>query len=291
MLDYSQLETLATVLRLGSFEAAAQHLHVTQSAVSQRIRQLEERIGAPLVQRGTPCVGTETGKRLARHAQEVALMEARVTGAQPDPLARLRIAVNADSLGTWVLEALADVPDQLYEIVVDDQDHSSNWLRRGEVSAAITAQERPPQGCSSIPLGVMVYVASASPEFMQKYLPQPVDKSSLEAAPMLVFNKKDALQDIWIKQNFGVIHRKKSHTIPSTEGFVTAARLGLGWGMNPQVLVDEFLADGTLVRLVDNSDLPVPLFWQSPRHLTDSLAPITDAIRRVAAKNLPPVDK
>ena len=64
MLDYTSLEALATVLHEGSFERAARRLHVTPSAVSQRVKQLEERLGQVLVQRGSPCTGTEAGQRL-----------------------------------------------------------------------------------------------------------------------------------------------------------------------------------------------------------------------------------
>ena len=49
MLDYAALSALAAVIEEGSFERAALALHVTPSAVSQRIRLLEERSGSPLV--------------------------------------------------------------------------------------------------------------------------------------------------------------------------------------------------------------------------------------------------
>ena len=75
MLDYLGLAALAAVVREGSFERAARKLHVTPSAVSQRIKQLEERTGQVLVQRGTPCTGTEAGRRLCLHLEQVALLE------------------------------------------------------------------------------------------------------------------------------------------------------------------------------------------------------------------------
>ena len=56
MLDYAALAALAAVIREGSFERAASALHVTPSAVSQRIRSLEERVGCALVVREQPCL-------------------------------------------------------------------------------------------------------------------------------------------------------------------------------------------------------------------------------------------
>ena len=54
MLDYPLLEAVAALDREGSFEGAARALHVTSSAISQRVKLLEERVGTPLVVRGGP---------------------------------------------------------------------------------------------------------------------------------------------------------------------------------------------------------------------------------------------
>ena len=54
MLDYASLFALSTVVREGSFERAARALNVTPSAISQRIRLLEERVGCALVVRAQP---------------------------------------------------------------------------------------------------------------------------------------------------------------------------------------------------------------------------------------------
>ena len=288
MLNYTQLEALATVLKTGSFEAAAAQLHITQSAVSQRVRHLEEQVGAPLVLRGQPCTGTQAGLRLAQHQAEVALLEARITGQAHTSPPQLRIAVNADSLATWALHAFAQHSSIQFDIVVDDQDHSAEWLKRGEVSAAVTATPKPPQGCESIPLGDMYYTAVASPDFVSQRFPNGVDKSSIEAAPMMVFNRKDRLQHTWQKKKFGVIHNSHIQVIPSTQGFIDAALLSMGWGLNPQALVEPFLADGRLVRLVEGSDMPVSLYWQHSRLLKEALTPVTRSIIEVSKKLLTP---
>ena len=156
MLDPAQLAALSAVHRRGSFDLAAAELHVTPSAISQRIKALEERIGTLLIRRGQPCLATETGLRLIRHHDEIALLEHTLAtdlpGLAPGP-ATLRIAVNADSLATWVIPALAATTGFLFDLVIDDQDVSQDWLRRGEVAAAITAHPGPLQGCDTLPLG------------------------------------------------------------------------------------------------------------------------------------------
>ncbi|MDC6171454.1 ArgP/LysG family DNA-binding transcriptional regulator, partial [Paucibacter sp. XJ19-41] len=140
MLDYAALSALAAVMREGSFERAARALHVTPSAISQRIRLLEERVGCALVIREQPCRVTDTGRRLCQHVDQVRLLEQDLHTALPvlsaDAPARvpLPIAVNADSLATWAAPALAgfaaDSP-VLLEVLVDDQDHTSERLRSG----------------------------------------------------------------------------------------------------------------------------------------------------------------
>src|SRR3712207_4026925 len=152
MLDYALLAALAAVVRTGSFERAARQLNVTPSAISQRINLLEERIGSVLVIRGQPCSATETGQRLCQHVEQVALLESSLRQTLPGLEAEtrpvtLRLAVNADSLATWFIPAMAKTEGFLFDLVVDDQDHSAEWLQRGEVAAAVTSYGKPVQGC------------------------------------------------------------------------------------------------------------------------------------------------
>jgi LysR family transcriptional regulator (chromosome initiation inhibitor) len=281
MFDYAQLQTLATVIRLGSFDAAASSLGLTQSAVSQRIRALEDRVGAVLVIRGQPCRATETGGRLARHLETVALLEQALTPGTSAP-ARVRIAVNADSLATWFLPALAKATGLLYDLVLDDQDHSADWLRRGEVAAAVTGHRGPVQGCDSHDLGHMRYVATASPDFVATWFADGVTADSLARAPAMTFNEKDRLQRDWVRAVAGRDLTLPTHLIPASQGFADAARLGIGWGMNPLALVQNDLDSGRLKALLPDHPLDVALYWQVARRTGPALAPLTRAVRAAA---------
>jgi LysR family transcriptional regulator (chromosome initiation inhibitor) len=274
MLDYSALSALAAVIREGSFERAAQSLHVTPSAVSQRIRLLEERLGCALVVREQPCRATETGRQLCQHVDRVRLLEQDLQGTlpalAPKGLTRvaLPIAVNADSLATWFAPTLAafaaDAP-VLVQLVVDDQDHTTEWLRSGAVLAAVTGTARPAAGCNSRPLGAMRYLAVASPAFVARHFASGVGIASLAQAPSLVFNTKDDLQARWARR---LCHRHvelPGHTLPSPQAFVTAAVAGMGWGLQPLALIASQLKEGSLVELVPRAPLDVPLYWQHAR--------------------------
>lgn len=289
--DPDHLRALAAILQTGSFEIAAGRLGVTPSAVSQRIKAMEERAGAALIERGSPCTATPTGQRLAKHAEDIGLLEAQLTrdlspenqGQSP---ARLRIAVNADSLGTWFVPALSDLPEFLFDLVIDDQDHSFDWLKRGAVSAAITSDKQNVTGCDSFELGVLRYVATASPDFVARWFPDGVTAHALRNAPCLTFNAKDALQRTWLRTHFGRDLAPPCHYLPSTHAFVEAACAGLGWGMNPEVLVREALADGRLVALLPDTTLDTPLVWQVSRIVAPALKPVTRSVRAAARRQL-----
>lgn len=274
MLDYAALFALAAVIREGSFDRAARALHVTPSAVSQRIRLLEERIGCALVIRGPPCRATAIGRRLCQHIDRVRLLEQELHDAMPVLAAQaplrvpLPVAVNADSLATWFAPAMvafaAEAP-VLIEVAVDDQDHTAEWLRSGVVLAAVTAAQRPAAGCNSHALGAMRYVAVASPAFIDRHFSVGVGAGSLARAPSLVFNAKDELQARWAAR---LCHRHVElprHVLPSSHAFVTATLAGMGWGLNPLALIADHLADGSLLELVPNATLDVPLYWQHAR--------------------------
>lgn len=295
MLDYSALTALSAVIREGSFERAALALHVTPSAVSQRIRLLEERVGCALVVREQPCRPTETGRRLCQHVDRVRLLEQELQGTlpalAPEGIARvvLPVAVNADSLATWLTPTLAafaaDAP-VLLEVAVDDQDHTTQWLRSGAVLAAVTGTARPAPGCNSRPLGAMRYLAAASPAFVARHFTSGVGAGSLAQAPSLVFNNKDELQARWVRR---LCHRDVEmprHTLPSPQAFVTAAVAGMGWGLQPQALIASHLQDGSLVELVPDSPLDVPLYWQHARAASAVLDGLSRGVLAAARRAL-----
>ena len=289
-IDPAQLAALSAVLRCGAFDLAAAELHVTPSAISQRIKALEEQMGTALIHRGTPCTATPAGQRLAKHAGDLDVLQAQLVRdlslSTNTPGARLKLAVNADSLATWFIDALAATPDFLFDLVTDDEDHSADWLARGEVSAAVTATGKPARGCDRHALGSMRYVATASPDFVQRWFAEGVSATTLSRAPCLTFNAKDRLQSRWVTLCTGSRLTPPLHMLPSTHAFIDAASRGIGWGMNPEPMVREALKDGTLVALRPDLPLDVPLDWQVSRALAGAIAPLTRAVRAAAAAHL-----
>ena len=297
MLDYASLAAVATVVREGSFERAARVLNVTTSAVSQRVKQLEERLGSVLIVRGQPCTATDKGKLLCSHVDQVGLLEHELRAALPklgpvgarEDRVTLRVAVNADSLGTWFTGALREFvagENALLNIALDHEDHTVEWLRSGEVLAAVTAHAQPVQGFNSVSLGRLHYLAVATPTYVERYFPEGVTAAALTRAPSLKFNQKDLWQQQWLRKIFRREIEPPAHWFPATQAFFDASLAGIGWGMNPEQLVREHLESGALVELVPGRGLSVPLYWQHTRLQVPMLGRLTQTVVETARKVL-----
>lgn len=299
-MDSAQLAALAAVIDESSFEAAARQLHVTPSAISQRIKALEAQLGQIVVRRTRPSRPTAAGQVLLRLAGQVALLESEALteiGGTPHSRQGLRIpvAVNADSLATWFLPALAAVqvdPALTFTIHQEDQDHSVGLLRDGSVMAAVTTERRAVQGCRVEALGAMRYLAVASPEFRDRYFADTTSTHALAAgfaaAPMLVFNRKDALQARFAEAATGQRLDPPITYLPSSQGFAEAARLELGWGMVPEQLAKTAIASGDLVEIISGRSLDVPLYWQRWKLESMTLDALTVAVKGIASGLLHP---
>jgi LysR family transcriptional regulator (chromosome initiation inhibitor) len=281
-LDPAALDSLAALADDRSFERAAHRLSITQSAVSQRLRALEAQVGQLLVVRSRPLRLTEPGKVLLRFARQLHAMRADVArelGVAPSPDERLPIAVNADSLATWVMPALDPlVHDGLsLEVVVDDQDFTHDWLRHGAVLGCVSTVREALRGCRAVPLGVMRYTAAASPGFIAEQfggeLPG-LNRANFSQVPFLVFNRKDDMQQQWVSRAFGVrAPQLRERFVPSSEAYVRAVVMGWGVGVVPEVQVHELLATGALVALRPEVELQVKLFWHQWKLGPDGGAP------------------
>jgi LysR family transcriptional regulator (chromosome initiation inhibitor) len=301
MLDYGSLAALAAVVREGGFERAAAVLGVSPSAVSQRIRGLEERVGATLVVRSQPPVATEAGARLCAHVERVRLLEGELAaelpmlpGAGEDEVRppTLRIAVNADSLATWFLPAasrFAERSGALLDLVLEGEEHTAARLRRGEVLAAVTADPVPVSGCRIRPLGALRYVATASPEFRHRHFSGGVDAAALARAPVLRFDRRDVLQMRWARERLGIALDAPTHWVPSTTAFLDANLAGLGWTLNPLILAHDHLVAGRLVELAPGCPLDVTLHWQHARIGARLLDALTREVAAEARRQLVPV--
>lgn len=299
--DLGQLEALETAVREGTFEAAARALHVTPSAISQRLRALETSTGQVLLVRSKPVRATPAGETVLRLARQVALLGSEAAAAlgsdsgsgDATPASRSRgptlaVAVNADSLATWVLPALAPLAgDLFFHLLREDEGRTADLLRDGSVVAAITTDADPIAGCTVTHLGSMRYHPVAAPGFVARWFAGGASQDALAQAPVVVFDRDDPLQRDYLVRHATPSADPPAHMIPSSADYARAIGLGLGWGMLPAQQIASAPA-GSLLEITPGGHVDVPLHWQQWRLRSPALERLTAAIVAAARAELHP---
>jgi LysR family transcriptional regulator (chromosome initiation inhibitor) len=292
-LDLGQLRALAAAVSEGTFEAAARSLGVTPSAISQRIRALEVATGQVLLVRSKPVAVTDPGQAVLRLARQVEVLVADTvtelagSGTAPQAPVTVPVAVNADSLATWFLPAVAPLAATIcLDVHRADQTHTAALLRAGTVMAAVTGDAVPVPGCRVSRLGSMRYRPAASRSFADRWFPGGVTPSALRRAPVVVFDRADDLQHRYLHHRLRDGGRPPVHHVPSSADFLTAVRLGLGWGMVPDLQRDDADRRGGLVGLDPAGTVDVALHWQQWKLRSSSLDAVTDAVLASARRAL-----
>ncbi|MFJ8016277.1 LysR family transcriptional regulator ArgP [Streptomyces sp. NPDC096339] len=294
-LPLDQVRTLLAVVDEGTFDAAAAALHVTPSAVSQRVKALEQRTGRVLLMRTKPVRATASGEVVVRFARQLARLErdarAELGLADGTGPVRLPIAVNADSLATWFLLALTRLPQDppvCVELHREDEAHTTELLREGQVMAAVTSSPDPVAGCASRLLGLARYLPVASPGFVARHLTGAPERD-LPLAPTIVFDRKDELQDVFVRELTGdpaAAAGVVRHYIPTSEGFRDAVVAGLGWGLVPEQQSGPLVRAGELVLLAPRRPMDVPLYWQQWKLDSPALSAVAEVVAAAAGEAL-----
>ena len=268
-IDYKLLHAFSMVIKYESFDKAAEFLYLTQSAVSQRIKQLEKLVSQPVLIRSTPLRATEIGKKLLNHYYQVQQLEADLLPhIYPEDLISpltISLATNADSLATWLIPALAKLI-QTHNIElnleVTNETNTIYKLKNGEVFGAISTQAKALPGCVVDKLGNMNYVLVASPDFRDKHFKKGVNKDSLLKAPGLLFDSKDMMHSEFIKKEFGLVQGSyPCHIIHSSEAFVNFAKQGLAYCLIAELQIKDELKQGKLIDLLPNKHIIQTLYW------------------------------
>lgn len=288
-IDPELADTVAAVADEGTLDAASRLLQVTPSAVSQRLKALEEQLGRVLVVRSKPARLTEAGEAVVRLARQIALLEHDTLGElglESDRTTRTRIplAVNADSMATWFLPPLARLSaahDLDFDLHRDDQNFTARLLESGTVMAAVTSESAPVAGCSVSPLGVLEYHAMGESAFVERWFPGGVTRDALAAAPFVDFDRRDTLQHEWLTARGVTPQGVPRHYVPASHDYALAVRLGLGWGMMP--LLQQ--SDHQLVSL-GGPPLRVRLYWQQWNLRSRVLDTIADEVAAEARRVL-----
>ncbi len=264
-IDPELAATVAAVADEGTLDAASRRLRITPSAVSQRLKTLEQQLGRILVVRSKPVTLTEAGEAVVRLARQIALLEHdALTGvglAGEADAARISIplAVNADSMATWFLRPLARLSARRgidFDLHRDDQNFTARLLESGTVMAAVTSESDPVSGCSVTPLGVLEYRAMADAAYAERWFPHGVTPEALAAAPFVDFDRRDSLQHDWLRAMGVTPQGVPRHYVPASHDYALAVQYGLGWGMLPVLQAPHDLIG------LGGPTLRVALYWQ-----------------------------
>ncbi len=288
-LDPRQLQTFAAIVQEGSLSAAALRLNITLAATSLRIKALEAHMGQRLLVRGKVARATPAGQALLAHIQQVQLLEADLAHTlQPSGqgLQVLHVAINADSLASWFLRGVQSALQKhklLLHVVVDDQDHTLQWLQNGDVIGCVTTLAAPLRGCIAEPLGLMRYQCVAAPGVVVA-MPTP---HHLLATPAIGFNTKDNLQDQFLREHFGLTNMNyPRHYLPAADAYHQALIDGMGWGMVATIQYTDDLKAGRLLNLFPGKWIDVPLYWQHWQREAPQAAKLSLAIKAAAKRAL-----
>lgn len=280
------LETLLAIVEEGSFEVAASVLGISPSAVSQRIKALEASTGRVLVRRANPVGATEAGEILVQAARRMALVQAETDARLGQRLARvpLSVAINSDSLATWFTQVLSDTAqrgDVALRIRIEDEARTLAMLRRGDVLGAVTREHSPVSGCDSTFLGTMRYFAVAAPHISEGFHS---GRFTWETMPLVGYGPNDQVLDDAMRERFIDSHvvRARVSQIPSSEGYLEAVRVGLGWGLLPQAQAQPLVESKELL-LLDDHQLDIDLYWQRWRLESEVLSDLTRSVINAAA--------
>jgi len=269
--DYKLLAALAEVIELQSFELAAQKLFISQSAISQRIKTLEEHVGQPVLIRNQPIVATLAGDQLLSHFKKVKQLEHELlpilSPDKPIKPMKVSLAVNADSIATWFIEAITPVlRDHLIELdlIIEHEERTIDKLRRGQAIGAVTVMEKPLKGYRAFKLGEMEYCLVASKGFQQKYFPHGVNQGSLKMAPAISYDHKDDMHVRYIAKHFNLAaNQYYCHSVRSSEAFVELVKQGVAYCLLPKLQIEQELASGQLINLCPDKELVETLYWHS----------------------------
>lgn len=294
MYNYQQLEVLETVARLRSFNKAARALHITQPAISQRLKNLEEELGLQLLVREQPIRATDHGEKLIEHFRNVRMLEKNFELEQSSSLAtsftKLTLGVNGDSLATWFFEAIKESlkkENLLLNLIIENEDLTFSRLRNSEVLGCISSRGKKLPGCIVKTLGTMRYRMAATPQFAKRFFKNGLTEQSVLQAPAVVYDDFDHMHALFLNKQLRLKNVKfPFHMISNSDAFLNSIRHGFSYGMAPELQAKKYFKDGTLVDLCPGHCWEYKLYWHHQRILDQRYKSFSDQLVSKAKKFL-----
>ncbi|ATH07128.1 hypothetical protein BIY24_04005 [Halobacteriovorax marinus] len=286
MIDYHALRALQAVIEYQSFELASKAIGISQSAVTQRIQNFESYLGKKLLIRKAPYKATGTGKTYLNLLRKVTSLE-RELEERENIRPILKLAINRDSLDLYFLDVLSDpkvANTVTLQVIADDQENTLSYLKSGQVDMCISSQKKALPNHSSTHLGDMLYTLICSKEFYAKYFSEGVNKKTLSLAPLVVFDKYDKVQHIYLKEHYKLDTFAKINLMPSVPSFKRAILGGFGYGLLPLIDIESELKRKKLIQLNPSKDFSIPLYLHQWEYQQDHIKIFSEKLIKAAKK-------
>jgi DNA-binding transcriptional LysR family regulator len=286
-MDLNEILVFTRVVQSGSFTAAAQQLGLTKSSVSRKVSELEDRIGARLLQRTTRKLSlTDVGRayyeHCARIVAEVEEADLAVSRMQATPRGLLRVTVPLafGLLGSVVAEFLKRYPEVRVEIVATDR--QVNLVEEG-FDLAVRTGALADSTLIARPLGSVRRMLVASPAYLKRH-GHPRAPEDLRQHECLVFAASPAPANWTLKwQGKAVdVTAPARLAVNDFDLLREAARSGLGIASLPEFLCTEDIARGRLRAVLPKwctEETPVHALYPSSRHLTPKVITFVELVR------------
>ena len=290
--NFNALATFATVARERSFTRAAAKLGISQSALSQQVQNLEERLGVRLLTRTTRSVApTEAGQRLLATISpkfdeiEVAIADLRALRDRPAGTIRLTAGEHpaVSILQPALARFLPDFPDIKVELIVDYG--LADIVAQG-FDAGVRLGEQLEKDMVAVRIGPEMRMAVvASPAYFAHH---PVPQSAEDLTSHNCINSRlptygTIFQWGLEKDGHQVKLRSEGQLVLNTLGLRIAAALdGMGIAYLPEDQILAYVAAGRLVRVLDDWCQPFPgyhLYYPSRKHPSAAFSLLLDRLR------------
>lgn len=288
---WAAMQSFVRVVESGSFVAAANRLELSTSSLSRQINELEQHLGARLLNRTTRRLSlTESGQAFYERAvallSDLAEAEALVGQSAVAPRGTLRLTCSYNMAEKRIAPAIASFveqyPDVKFDVVVSDRlidliDEGFDLaIRVGQVGSDRLVARR---------LGTMQLIACAAPAYLQRH-GHPKVPQDLSAHNVLTYAYASTPRSWRFSDDSGQLHDVRvtgSLHANSGDTLAAAAIAGLGIACEPDFVVGDAIADGRLARVLPGFDAMRGDIWAvypSRRHLSLKVRLFVDYIGR-----------
>lgn len=283
-ISFHALKALEAVCSCGSFQKAAVQLRITQSAVTQRIQQLEDQAGSMVMTRTNPPHLTEVGEKLMKFTKQYIALESElldsINNTTSPHTQKISIALNYDSMSSWFLPTIKEVLKRksvLIECVLQHEKRTIDALRAGKVGLAISSDPKPIVGGEAVKIGTLRYLCVGTKSIKGVLSRSKGLKHFFQTAPTVFFSNDDYVCEQFYRGFSLESAQLPHHIIPSNAELYELIRSGLCYGLAPEPQAREDLKRGALINLSPKHEVHVDLYlhyWRQGTALYQELVSI-----------------